>query len=303
MGRKMIVRIDDVGYTPVNNIGLFQVFDKGVGTAADVMLDTPGTVEALERLRGYSWLSIGWHTHFWGSPVLKPDQVPHLLDWETGHFRKDLNRIRENADVRAELAREMEAQMELCIRVLGKVPDTTEIMEPEDCDFFKVKELTAKRFGIAIHFSSRQRKDRDGKMICTQPDPRWADRKILWMDPGPAYRELFSDSLEEMGKYDPVRYYTQDLGGMMQQPGDVICGQAWHPGYVDDYVCMDGDRSPKARNFLECRLIDIRALCSQELKDWIREKRIELVSFTDALYGRQDFQNHLRAIGSDLCML
>lgn len=299
----MIVRIDDVGYTPVNNIGLFRVFDQGVGTSADVMLDTPGTKEALELLRGYSWLSIGWHTHFWGSPVLGPDQVPHLIDHESGQFRADLNRIREDADVRAELAKEMEAQIRLCIRILGKAPDTTEIMEPEDTEFFRMKEQTAKRFGIAIHFSSRQRRDREGRLSYTKPDPKWEDRKIVWMDPGPAYRELFSDSLEEMGKYDPVRYYTEDLGKMMDLPEDIVCGQAWHPGYVDDYVAMDGDKGPKARNFIECRLTDIRALCSRELKDWIIENRIELVSFTDALYGRQDYQNHLLAIGSDLCML
>ena len=47
----------------------------------------------------------------------------------------------------------------------------------------------------------------------------------------------------------------------------------------------------------------MHALCSEEIKAWVRDNRIELMSFTDALYGRQDYQNHLRSIGSDLCVL
>ena len=67
---KMIIRADDVGFTDVCNIGTFETFDKGLSTSADVMLDCPGTEDALRRLRNYPWISVGWHGHMWGSPVL-----------------------------------------------------------------------------------------------------------------------------------------------------------------------------------------------------------------------------------------
>lgn len=73
--KKMIVRADDVGYTHVFNIGTFESIDNGIVTSADVMLESPGTVEALEFLRERPWLSIGWHSHFWFSPVLPVEQV------------------------------------------------------------------------------------------------------------------------------------------------------------------------------------------------------------------------------------
>ena len=114
--KKMIVRADDVGYTVVNNIGAFEAIENGVVTSADVMLDCPGTIDALERLKGMSWISVGWHPHFWGSPVLPFSQVPDLVDERTGHFRVDIRK----ADVpEDQLLAEMFAQMERCEKYLA----------------------------------------------------------------------------------------------------------------------------------------------------------------------------------------
>lgn len=303
MRRKIIVRIDDVGYTITNNMGAFEVFDKGIGTAADVMLDTPGTEDALNRLKEYPWLSIGWHTHFWGSPVLGANTVSSLVDSSTLHFRSDLKEIQDSSVIYDELIAEMDAQMNLCLSILGKVPDTAEVMESEETVFGKAKRQICRKYGIVTDFAKRVRRDRDGNCSLSDVAEKWKNCNIYWMDPGPAYKELRTDSIEAMGAYDPVKYYTEDRGRMCEFPEDGIFGQAWHPGYVDYYMCRCGDKGPNARKFLECRPIDVHALCSDEIKKWIRENRVELMSFTDALYGRQDFQNHLRNIGSELCIL
>jgi hypothetical protein len=65
--RKMVVRADDIGMSRFCNIGAFEAIENGVVTAADVMLDSPGTEDALERLKKIPWISIGWHTHMWGA--------------------------------------------------------------------------------------------------------------------------------------------------------------------------------------------------------------------------------------------
>ena len=67
---KLVIRADDVGYSAVNDIGAFEALEQGVATAADVMLDAPHAPQALERLRQMPWISVGWHPHFWCSPVL-----------------------------------------------------------------------------------------------------------------------------------------------------------------------------------------------------------------------------------------
>ncbi len=302
--KKIIVRIDDVGYTNINNMGAFEVFDNGIGTAADVMLDTPGTADALQRLKNYPWLSIGWHTHFWGSPVLGAYKVPTLVDPKTGHFRQDLSRLTEGVSY-DELIREMRAQIELCLSILGKTPDTAGVMGPQDTIFNRAKRQIVEEYGMITDFTYRANRDPEtGKFTVTEPaDKRWAAGKVFWMGPGPAYQDLQTDSIKAMAAYDPVKYYTEDRGHTAELPEDGVYGQAWHPGYVDYYMCRLGDHGPQARNFIECRPLDMHALCSDEIKAWIRENKVMLMSFTDALYGRQDYQNHLRNIGSDLCML
>lgn len=88
--RKMIVQADDVGFSNVCNTGSFKTMEEGVVTVAAIMLADPGTVDALERLKALPWISVEWHMHMWGAPVLDPKLVPSLVEKEgqfAGRFR------------------------------------------------------------------------------------------------------------------------------------------------------------------------------------------------------------------------
>lgn len=290
---KMIVRADDVGYTDVCNIGTFETITNGIVTSADVMLESPGTVDALNRLRETPWISVGWHSHFWFSPVLPAEQVPTLLTPGTNRFRQDLLTTDEIDP--AELEAEMHAQMQRCLMILGRVPDTTDISKTVTV-FSTVKEKICDEYGIAHHFATKG--GRDG---ITPASEKWADRKILIPAPVNAYREIESDSVtSQYENYDPVKYYLEDPDKMLELPDDVIFEQSWHPGYVDYTVYKQGDHGPRARFFTSVRTEDVAALTSQRLHDWVREHGIALINFRDALYGTNEYQNHLRAVGSDL---
>lgn len=291
---KLIIRADDVGYTDVCNIGAFRTFEEGYCTAADVMLDTPGTVDALERLSRMPWISVGWHNHFWGSPVLDMERVPTLVDFKTGHFRTDLQTASDFS--RDELLAECRAQMNRCVKILGRVPDTGGMGGPSL--FGQVVEQICKEYGMVQNFSIREG-DRG-----PEPDPKFADRKITMRVPGFAFDVLRCDSIADQMGYDPISYYTQDMDGILplMQEGYTVTTM-WHPGYIDYYVIRLGDQGPYADGCLFCRAMDAEMLCSKELKDWILQNHIELINTRDALYGTQEYQNHLRAIGSELCIL
>ena len=77
----------------------------------------------------------------------------------------------------------------------------------------------------------------------------------------------------------------------------------FHPAYVDYYIAKLGDYGPLAGLVTLSRAYDVEALCSKRLHDWILQNNIELCNVRDALYGTRDYQNHLRRIGSDLCVL
>ena len=294
--KKMIVRADDVGYTVVNNIGAFESIENGVVTSADVMLECPGTIDALERLKDMPWISVGWHPHFWGSPVLPFSQVPDLVDERTGHFRTDIRK----ADVpEDQLLAEMFAQMERCEKYLGRVPDVAGELSA-DSAFGRAQIRVCDELGIARNYVTKE--GREGMIY---PLEKYKDAGIYTLNGGIAYKDLFTDSISEQEKnYDPYLYYAEDRGGMWEkyEQGFKVVTQSWHPGYLDYYMYQLGDQGPARNKFGAIRTKDVEALCSERLKKWIKDNKIVLVSYTDALFGRNAYQNHLRFTGSDLYM-
>ncbi len=324
----MIIRADDVGFTDVCNIGAFETIEHGLTTSADVMLDCPGTEDALRRLRDLTWISVGWHMHMWGSPVLDAREVASLVEHGgqfDGRFRTDLQMAEDVVD--EEAAAELRAQVDRCLKILGRVPDTAGSFGNRPgspwrrasraiCDEYGVphdfarREPTSERLLARIHKAQDEGQTwalgypRDG-FPASPPDPRWADRNIVVADLHQAYFDLYTDSVTEVEeRYDPVLYYTEDRAHLLDYPDDTVVEQSWHPGYVDYYVYRLGERAhrARARQVVIGRVQDVAALCSDRLRAWVLEHRIELVNFRDALYGTCDYQNHLRVTGSSLYM-
>ena len=322
----MIVRADDIGFTKVCNIGAFEAIENGVVTTAAVMLADPGTEDALERLKAYPWISIDWHMHMWGAPVLGSRQVPSLVEKDgefAGRFRTDLSQATDvNFD---EAVSELRAQLDRCIKILGRVPDTGSGGRGNS-SWAKAVNQVNNEYGLAYGFESgapssdtylKKIKDAQAageewaKYYSATPRPggkadeKWASRKIFSPASQGAYIDLLTDHISEVeAKYDPVLFYTEDRAGILKYPDDMIFIQAWHPGYVDYYVYRLGERVNRARaqQFVVGRTQDVAAMCDVRLKNWIKENRIELVSLLDALYGTREYQNHLRLTGSDLAI-
>jgi predicted glycoside hydrolase/deacetylase ChbG (UPF0249 family) len=324
-GRKMVVRADDVGHSKVCNIGTFEAIQNGVVTSVDIMLDSPGTEDALERLRALPWISVGWHMHMWGAPVLDLKQVPSLVEKGgqfDGRFRMDLSQAGDV--VFEEAVKELRAQLNRCIRILGRVPDTGGDGRSNSA-WGRAAQQVIDEYGLATGFVNNVATDKrvvdrikaakkageewakyysDVPSPATKADEKWASRKIFKLS-NLGYIDLWTDRISEVeAKYDPVRYYTEDLEGILKYPDDVIIHRAWHPGYVDYYVYRLGERVNRARaqQFVVSRTQDVAALCDVRLKSWIRQNRIELVNVRDALYGSMEYQNHLRTSGSDLAV-
>ena len=303
---KLVVRADDVGYSKVCNIGAFETLDNGIVTSMDIMLDTPGTIDALERLRDYPWISIGWHTHFWGTPILGGEKVPTLYDAKRDGFRMDLGAADISFD---EALAECRAEMELCVKVLGRAPDVGgSISAPVDSNFGRALMQVHEEYGIVTDFMGTDLGT--SKKIYTVKG-KWADRKIYVrglleycrpLRAEPLTESGFTDSISALLDYDPIRYYVEDESKLLEVPKDSITVHAWHPGYVDYYVYRRGDYTPGAPVFKDIRTVDVYALCSQEVKNWIKKNNVELINMRDALYGTSEYQNHLRASNSDLVL-
>ena len=310
---KLIIRIDDVGYTPVHNLGSWRAIEEGIATSADVMLDTPGTEEALLRLRSYPWISVGWHTHFWGSPVLPAEKVPTLVRGN-GHFRQDLSTASDVSE--DEALQELHAQLERCIRIYGNVPCCCEFSFSPAVPFGSAMHRVMEEYGIAWGTCSSDPElmpgsdlsqlvpgGTDSKKMQIPPivaQDKWKDRRIVMANNVSC--AAMEDSLADALAYDPVGCFLAHADELLTRNRDEIFFTAWHPGYVDHYVMYDGDQGLFAKNFLLIRPIDVEALCDPRMKKWIEDNKIELVSFADALYDTRNYQNHLRACGSPLAV-
>lgn len=295
---KLVIRADDIGYTNIYNAN-FAVFEQGIATSADVMADTPGSVDAMRRLRQLPWISTGWHTHMWGTPVLDPAKVPSLYDEETGHFKENVAQLQDV--VYEEALAECRAQMSLFHREMGHAPDVCATMQG-NTPFARALLQVCKENHVVLDFAN-DKSEFNGHIHEHQAAPEWRHRNIWMVTDQASMQGVFTDSLKEhFQKYDTVDYYLNRSEFLFTFPENAILVQPWHPGVVDYYVAKQGDRGDIAMNFLLIRPMDMYALCSDEVKNWIVEKKIELINLRDALYGTNEYQNHLREIGSPLYM-
>lgn len=292
---KFIMRIDDVGYTHIHNLGSFEAIDRGIATSADVMMDCPGTVEALEFLRERPWISVGWHTHFWGSPVLPTEQVPSLIVEEAGRirFRKDI--IFSQEVVYEEIYAEAKAQIERCIRILGRAPDTGS--GHMDTPFGNALKAVSREYGMKLGYEKTAKYDPPNFFQRGEDGP---DAFIYMINPEAGLNMMRYDTVKEALAYEPLRYFTEDPSHILDYGDDEVVMFALHPGNVDYFMEFQGDYGPGAPYYLLTRPIDTHCLCSEALRAWVRENNVELVNFHDALYGTRQYQVHLKHIGSDL---
>ncbi|MCR4950992.1 MAG: ChbG/HpnK family deacetylase [Solobacterium sp.] len=282
MRKRLIYRCDDVGYSEAYDLGVFRVLESGIGCSADVMLDSAHVEEALKKLKNMPWISVGWHRHLWERPVLPASEVPTLVD-EEGRFKWRHRHPERMAEASYEDAyREFKAEAKLCFDILGRYPDVASF-RGKDIPLERAFQDVLDECGIVYGFYSSTGSPRFPAEKCT--DERYASLHII------SDMSSISQSykMEDWASYDPLKglldpVWTED---------EEIFFYGWHPGYLDDHILAESSCSVHRVRELQCALSDT-------YRNWIIDNGIELINFRDALYGTNEFQDHLRDIGSDL---
>ena len=284
MRKRLIYRADDVGYTQAFNDGAFRAMDEGIVTSADIMLDTPGTVDALERIRNYPWISVGWHRHLWGVPVAGAENVPSMVNAE-GRFKGRHDGSLSDTTTYEDAYREFVAEVELCISILGRAPDTTMIRStmPIDVAFKDVCD----KYGIAYNYWKTA-----GMFPATLDIKCPRDFSNLNFRP-----KSMRDTMDNSVYYDLAAFKNYDAEGLLMDvewsDDTEIRFVGGHPGYLDEYILAESSCSIH-------RVKELAACISPRVKQWIIDNKIELINQRDLLNGTNEFQNHLRNIDSPL---
>jgi predicted glycoside hydrolase/deacetylase ChbG (UPF0249 family) len=249
---RLVIRADDFGFSHASNMALARILEDGTLTAASVIVNTGWLDEAVEILKKHPEVSVGvhvclnseWTPYRWG-PVLPAKEVPSLVD-EWGHFfgtRKELLDNRPNMD---EVENEIRAQVQLAIRKGLRVSYMDHHMGAAVSTpgmrerFVRV----AKEFGLGI---SRWYGEIQGPVVYIVP---------------PAKKTEFLVS--ELGK--------------LTQPGVylIVCHTVIKTPEVE--VLRDLNATG-LKNMAEHRQAECDMLCSDELKQVIKERGIELVGY------------------------
>ena len=299
---QLVMGSDDFGYSVGFNMGLKKVIEnEGPVTYVALMSDTPGAVDAMEFMRQYPWISVSWHMHFRGKPQLPPEKVPSLVDkngrfrfvdvWNPDTFNPEARKKRFEGVKYEEILEELRAQLLLFEKHMGRVPDCGggHAGDPVGDATLAVCE----EFGIPTDYETRGGKERPA---------RWAHVKMQHVhQPGQENYLVRTneDSYIRNCTYDPIGYLLRDEQNLLSMECPQI---TWHCGWYDDYMFQDatyfycGDR----KFFEPSPLMDTHAMLSPEVRQWIKDNKIELISMADAIYGTKHYQNHLRSVDSDL---
>ncbi len=280
MRKRLVFRVDDIGYTPAYDMGVFKVFEAGIGSSADVMFDSPDAVEALKRLKDMPWLSVGWHRHLWESPVLPKEEVPSMTD-EEGRFKWRHRHLELMDEVTySDAYREFDAEMKLCMDVLGRYPDYA-TARPVKNDLEQAFKDILDKYGIVYgYFTSAP-----GHHMHAKADRQYEDLHIYSVNIQPEH----GFNLKYFDEYDPLSVMVSPVWTEQEE----IYFYGWHPGYCDDHIMKES-----SCNLHRCK--EHEACMSDAYREWIISNQIELISMKDAIYGTNDFQEHLKEINSPL---
>lgn len=114
----LLIRTDDVGMSHSVNMAVTKLLDTGYPVSVSVMFACPWYQEAVSILKKYDNASVGihltlnseWQHYRWG-PVAGQSAVPSLVD-KNGFFFHSSSTLYDNQPVRAELEKELRAQIE-----------------------------------------------------------------------------------------------------------------------------------------------------------------------------------------------
>ncbi|MDO4194244.1 MAG: ChbG/HpnK family deacetylase [Erysipelotrichaceae bacterium] len=281
MRKRLVYRADDIGYTEAFDLGVYRAFEEGIATSADVMLDSPHTVQALLWLKDRPWISVGWHRHLWESPVLPKEEVPSMVD-EEGRFKwRHRHRELMNEVIYEEAYREFMAEAELCRSIIGHYPDScTTKMQDDVNDLERAFRDVVHKLKIPTNFWYDSPENPGDPAYEYLHFRQWDGENFVgWQG------EQFK--LKNFDSYDP---YTKS-SAVVWESDEQIWRIGGHPGYCDMHIMQES-----SCNLHRCK--DLEACI--RLRDWVIENHIELINQRDVLYGTNEFQDHLRDINSPL---
>ncbi len=256
---KLLVRIDDMGFSHSCNVASIDTYQKGIAKSVEVIVPGPWFEEAVDMLKENPGLDVGVHlalTSEWKNLKWRPiTHAPSLVD-EDGYFypmiwkndRLPAGNFLAEADWDIkEVEAEFRAQIEMAMR---KIPQVTHLSGHMGCSHItdETRELVdklAKEYGLYVDEASHG----------LQRAPRWSGNQL-------SAEEKEANFIEMINKLEPGTYLTVE-----------------HPAYDDDEMSTVGhigyENVGKDRDGVS------QVLMSAAVKKAVEDKGVKLISYAD----------------------
>lgn len=250
---RMIIRADDIGYSEAVNYGIEKSVREGLITSAGVMPNMPYAQHGVRLLSGTN-VCLGQHTNIClGKPCRKPEDIPSLVQ-ENGEFlpgsiyRKAFSEGRDLVDV-DDAVKEAEAQYLRFKELTGKEPAYFEAHAIASENLWKALEIVAEKYDLPFNYMTPES---DAGTFCGKPvAPCLMKSMETDYDPFETLKKAVAEAREDM----PNIFVT-------------------HPGYIDDYLLRHSSLTLN-------RAKEVTMLCDPEVRNWLRQNHVHLVSYND----------------------
>lgn len=248
---KLIVRADDLGISEAVNLGIEKSIKDGIVRSVGLMPNMEAAAHGVQRIQEYEHVCIGQHTNLClGTPLCNPCDIPSLVNQSTGQFcsSKEIRARSEDSICVEEAMLEIEAQYHQFVKLTGRQPA-----------YFEGHAIFSKNFFIAL---AKVAKKYD--LFYVNPmDKQWSKETGIQMG------KWFE--ADANGLYDPISYMIDDQCDIADKTCAVLI---FHPGYLDQFILEHS-------SFTLIRPLETAALCSEQVKEWVKDNHIELCNFAN----------------------
>lgn len=248
MKKYVIMRADDLGFCEAVNHGIAKTVRKGPVRTAGLMVNMDAAEHGVKLLAG-TGCCLGLHCNISvGRPICPPEKVPTLVNEDGKFYSSSRYRAGENFASCEDLRREIRAQYERYLVLVGEKPSYIEA-HAVMCENMEIviKEM-AQEYGLLYQ-------------------PPFADMKVM----GRTVKMCAMHSME-VG-YDAKMAVRRELSEIQD---DAVHVYVCHPGYLDKYLWDHSSlRLP--------RMDEVEMLCDPALMDWMEQEAVCGVTYDDLI--------------------
>jgi predicted glycoside hydrolase/deacetylase ChbG (UPF0249 family) len=264
MTKRLIVNADDYGRTSAVSAGIRAAHINGIVNSTTVMVNMPGIdIDLKAALRETPRLGLGVHLVLTADrPLLPTEQVSSLVN-EKGHFFDEENFLLHLKDIDVTQAKaEWRAQIEKFVTVTGHAPDHLDAHHHASYltpDLFRAMLELANDYNCPVRLPLTS---------ASQPEARFGHFATLLDEIKVPYTDHFIEAF--YGENATRDKLLAILRSLADGSTEMMC----HPGYADTGLIS-------ASSYARQRVLELTALASPDVKDYIYSAGIELITFAD----------------------